>query len=38
VLPPRALELEMADDFEGAQAEIQARKPLRVHQGVPGAR
>jgi len=36
VLPPRALELEMAGDYEGAQHEIQARKPLAVHRGVKG--
>lgn len=34
VLPPRALELEMAGDYAGAQAEIEARRPLLVHRGV----
>ena len=37
VLPPKALELERTDDFDGAIREIQAAKPLRVCRGVRAA-
>lgn len=34
ILPPKALELERADNFDGAIQAIQAAKPLRTCRGV----
>ncbi len=34
VLPPEAIRLEAAGDYDGAIAKIQGAKPLRAHRGA----